>query len=230
MRVLVGCERSGVVRRAFRMLGHDAWSCDLEPADDEETVPDTHHIQGDVLDYAYDPLGDWDLAIFHPPCTHLACSGARYFAEKRKDGRQQAAIEFFMKCVNAPIPRIAVENPVGIMSTVYRKPDQVIQPYQFGHQESKATCLWLKGLPKLVPTKIMEPVWWKNPDGSDYKDAKGKRYSPTHFLMGRRQIARWANQTPSGQNKLGPSADRAAIRARTYEGIAEAMAEQWGKA
>jgi site-specific DNA-cytosine methylase len=138
------------------------------------------------------------MAIFHPPCTHLAVSGARYFAEKRADGRQQEAIDFFMMLANARIPRICIENPVGIMSTIWRKPDQIIQPWQFGHPESKKTCLWLKGLPKLVPTNIL-PM--------------------------RKQ---WENQTPSGQNKLGPSADRWKLRSRTYRGIAEAMAASWG--
>lgn len=168
------------------------------------------------------------MMIAFPPCTHLAVSGARYFKQKQADGRQQAAIDFFMTLANAPIERIAIENPVGIMSTKWRKPDQIIQPYEYGHLESKKTCLWLKNLPLLKPTKIMEPVWWKNPDGTDYRDSRGKRYSPTHYLMDRNQIARWANQTPSGQNKLGPSADRAKIRSRTYPGIAKAMAEQWG--
>lgn len=208
MKILVACEFSGVVRDAFAARGHDAWSCDLLP-----TERPGQHIQGDVLDI----LGDgWDMMIAHPPCTHLAVSGARYFAEKRADGRQQAAVDFFMRLVNAPIERVAVENPVCIMSTLYRKPDQIIQPYQFGHPESKKTCLWLRGLPMLTPTKMCEPTWWKNPDGTDYRDAKGKRYSPTHYLMGRKQVARWANQTPGGQNKLPPSPDRWKLRSVTY--------------
>jgi hypothetical protein len=139
----------------------------------------------------------WDLMIAHPPCTHLAVSGARYFAQKRADGRQQQGIDFFMALINAPIERIAVENPVGIMSSYYRKPDQIIQPWQFGHPESKATCLWLKGLPPLKPANILE------------------------------DMGRWDNQTPSGQNKLGPSEDRWKLRSITYHGIAQAMAEQW---
>lgn len=238
MRVLVACEFSGVVRRAFRDRGHDAWSCDLLPAEDNSEF----HIQDDAIETAYGL--QWDLMIAHPPCTHLAVSGARYFAQKRADGRQQAALDFVRQLLDAPVEKIALENPVSIISTHIRKPNQVIQPYQFGHPESKATCLWLKNLPPLVPTKVLEPEWAKNPDGTDFRDCKGKRYSPTHYFAGRmqrdngqlmliedarsQQKARWANQTPSGQNKLGPSPDRAKIRSRTYQGIAEAMAEQWG--
>jgi len=146
MRVLVACEFSGIVRDAFAKRGHDAWSCDLLPTEREG-----NHIQDDVLLH----LGDgWDLMIAHPPCTHLSASGARWFKNKQKE--QMEAIAFFMELVNAPIDRIAVENPVGIMSTVYRKPDQIIQPWQFGHGETKATCLWLKNLPLLKPTDIVE--------------------------------------------------------------------------
>ena len=143
MKVLVACEFSGIVRDAFKAKGHDAWSCDLLPTE----IPG-QHIQGDVLDILND---GWDLMIAHPPCTDLCSSGARWFAEKRKDGRQQESINFFMLLVIAPVEKIAVENPVGIMSTIYRKPDQIIQPWQFGHGETKATCLWLKNLPKLTP-------------------------------------------------------------------------------
>lgn len=220
MRVLVACEFSGVVREAFKAKGHYAMSCDLLPTE----IPGNHH-QGDIRDVLEAP---WDLVIAHPPCTHLAVSGAAFFAAKRADGRQQGGIDFFMIFTKLDhVAHVAIENPVGIMSTVWRKPDQIIQPYEHGHPESKKTCLWLKGLPKLVPSCIVPPLWYKNPDGTDYKDSKGKRYSPTHFLMGRTQLARWANQTPSGQNKLGPSPDRAKIRSRTYEGIAKAMAAQW---
>lgn len=150
MKVLVACEYSGAVRRAFRDCGHDAWSCDLLPAEDESE----HHFKCDVLSvFAHT---EWDLLIAHPPCTHLAVSGARWFPAKRADGSQQAAIDFFMALVNAPVHRIAVENPVCIMSRLYRKPDQIIQPWQFGHGEVKATCLWLKNLPMLTPTNIVE--------------------------------------------------------------------------
>ena len=148
MRVLVACEYSGAVRDAFIREGHDAMSCDLLPTD----VPGPHY-QGDVFDIAND---GWDLMIAFPPCTDLAVSGAKWFAIKQADGRQQASIEFFMMLARLEIPQIAIENPVGIMSTRWRKPDQIIQPWQFGHGETKATCLWLKGLPKLTPTNIVE--------------------------------------------------------------------------
>jgi hypothetical protein len=183
MRVLVACEYSGTVRDAFIARGHDAMSCDLLPTD----KPGPHY-QGDVFDIIND---GWDLMIAHPPCTHLAVSGARHFAAKIADGRQQEGIDFFMKLVNANIPKIAVENPISIMSTKYRKPDQIIQPWQFGHGETKATCLWLKDLPSLVPTNIVD---------------------------GREQRI----------HKLPPSKDRWKIRSATYQGIADAMAEQWG--
>jgi hypothetical protein len=188
MRVLVACEFTGTVRRAFRELGHDAWSCDILPAEDGGP-----HIQGDVRQV----LGDgWDLMIAHPPCTHLAVSGARHF--HRKQVEQAEALEFVRTLMDAPIPRIALENPVSVISSRIRKPDQIIQPYQFGHPESKKTCLWLKGLNPLQPTAVMQ------------------------------MRGRWENQTPSGQNKLGPSPDRWKIRSKTYPGIAHAMATQWG--
>lgn len=217
MKVLVACEFSGRIRDAFRKRGHDAISCDLLPT--ERPGP---HIQGDVLCVLDN---GWDLIIAHPPCAHIASSGAGHFEEKRKDGRQKKAIDFFMAFTKTKVARYCIENPVGIMSTVFRKPDQYIQPYQFGHPESKKTCLWLKGLPKLKPTKICEPEYYMV-DGVPYKDKKGKRYSKTHYYSGRMQ-ARWLNKTPSGQNKLSPSPDRAKIRSITYQGIADAMAEQW---
>ena len=146
MKVLVACEYSGTVRDAFLRAGHDAASCDLLPTDSPGP-----HIQGNVLDL----LGDgFDLIIAHPPCTHLAVSGARWFKDKQTE--QAEAIEFFMSLANAPIPRIAIENPVCIMSTKWRKPDQIVQPWQFGHGETKATCLWLKGLPLLTPTDVVD--------------------------------------------------------------------------
>lgn len=193
MKILVACEFSGRVREAFKAQGHDAWSCDLLPTE----IPG-QHIQGDVLEILNK---GWDLMIGHPPCTHLAVSGARYFAQKRADGTQQAAIDFFMALVEAPIPRIAVENPVCIMSRLYRKPDQIIQPHQFGHPESKATCLWLKGLPLLIPTNVLPLP----------------------------ESGRWSNQTASGQNRLTPSLDRWKQRSTTYQGIADAMAHQWSE-
>lgn len=148
MRVLVACEYSGVVRNAFIRAGHEAMSCDLLPTDSPGP-----HYQGDVRDVLDYP---WDLMIAHPPCTHLSVSGARHFGAKRMDGRQQSAVSFFMTLANSDIPRVAIENPVCIMSSLWRKPDQVIQPWQFGHGETKATCLWLKGLSPLVPTDIVK--------------------------------------------------------------------------
>jgi len=197
MRVLVGCEFSGIVRDAFLRRGHDAWSCDLLPT--ESPGP---HIQGDVLEILED---GWDMAIFHPPCTYLCSSGLHW--NHRVPGRDALTHEAMMFVFNLMgegsiphgIPRIALENPVGRIGTAYRKSDQIIQPWQFGHPESKSTCLWLKGLPLLIPTNIL-PL-----------PASG----------------RWANQTPSGQNKLGRSPDRAKIRSLTYTGIGDAMAEQW---
>lgn len=187
MRVLIGCERSGIVRDAFRALGHDAYSCDVLDAE----TPSPYHIKGDVLDHLND---GYDLAGFHPNCQNLAVSGARYFSQKKDV--QERDLEFVRKLLNANIPRIYLENPVGVISSRIRKPDQIIQPWMFGEDASKTTCLWLKNLPLLKPTNII----------------KKERY---------------ANQTPSGQNKLGPSKDRAYLRARTYPGIAQAMANQW---
>jgi hypothetical protein len=197
MRVLIACEFSGVVREAFRKRGHEAVSCDLLPAEDNSP----HHIQGDVLPVL---LEGWDLMIAHPPCTYLCSSGLHW--NKRRPGRAaktEEALQFVRELLNAPIDRIAIENPIGCISSRIRKPDQTIQPHQYGHDASKSTCLWLKQLPPLQPTKYIQP-----------RIVKGKK--------------RWANQTDSGQNKLGPSDDRWAERSRTYEGIAEAMAEQWG--
>lgn len=148
MRVLIACEFSGVVRNAFRARGHDAWSCDLLPSESWG-----QHLEDDALLVAK-YAGTWDLMIAHPPCTHLAVSGARWFKEKRPE--QEAALDFVRRLLDAPIPRIALENPISIISSRIRKPDQIIQPWQFGHGETKATCLWLKNLPKLIPTKIVE--------------------------------------------------------------------------
>ena len=209
MRVLVACEESQTVMKEFRKLGHEAYSCDIEPCSGD--MP-KYHLQDDVLLYLdgrWVDMGDgvllvrepWDLIIAHPPCTHISVSGARYFKEKQADGRQQKAIDFFMEFANAKCDFIAIENPVGIMSTKWRKPDQIIQPWQFGHPESKKTCLWLKGLPLLKPTNILPLP----------------------------ECGYWENQTPSGQNKLGPSPDRAKIRSKTYQGVAEAMAIQWSR-
>ena len=193
MRILIACEESQAVCKEFRKLGHKAYSCDILPCSGGHPE---WHIQDDVLKH----LMDWDMMIAFPPCTHLAVSGARYFKEKQADGRQQRAVDFFMSIANAPCKIIAIENPVGVMSTRWRKPDQIIQPWQFGHPESKKTCLWLKGLPLLKPTKVLELP----------------------------ESGYWENQTPSGQNKLGPSPERSKLRARSYEGVGKAMAEQWG--
>jgi len=183
MKILVACEYSGRVRDAFLAKGHDAISCDILPTD----VTGTHY-QGDVFDIIND---GFDMMIAHPPCTHLAVSGARHFAEKRADGRQQVAIDFFMALANCSIPLKAIENPVCIMSSIWRKPDQIIQPWMFGHGETKATCLWLQGLPLLQPTNIV-----------DGREARIHRMAP------------------------GPN--RAKERSMTYQGIADAMADQWG--
>ena len=184
MKVLIACEYSGVVRDSFLRGGHEAMSCDIL-----ETESPGPHYKGDLFDVIDYP---WDLAIFHPPCTHLSVSGSRHFAEKKMDGRQQAAVSFFMRIVrqSAHIPKVAIENPVCIMSSLYRKPDQIIQPWQFGHGETKATCLWLKGLPLLTPTEIVEG-----------------REARIH--------------------RMPPSADRWKERSRTYQGIADAMVNQW---
>lgn len=147
LRILIGCEYSGIVRDAFRKHGHDAWSCDLLPCETDAT----HHIQADLLTVIDQ---GWDMAIFHPPCTHLAVSGARWFKDKRRE--QEEAIEFVKQLMAAPIKRWALENPVSILSSRIRKPDQVIQPWQHGHGETKATCLWLKNLPKLTPSAIVQ--------------------------------------------------------------------------
>lgn len=185
MRVLVACEYSGTVRDAFRARGFDAWSCDILP-----TEADTRwHIQGDALEAIRDQ--HWDLLISHPPCTHLAVSGARHFAAKIADGRQQQALDFVRALLDAPVKHIALENPVSVISSKIRRPDQTIQPWQFGHGETKATCLWLKNLPRLKPTNIVEG-----------REARIHRMPP------------------------GP--DRWKERSRTYQGIADAMAAQWG--
>lgn len=182
IKVLIACEFSGTVRDAFTSQGHEAWSCDFLPSE----TPGNHY-QGDVRDMLAE---QWDLLIAHPPCTHLAVSGARWFKEKVQE--QAEALEFVKTLLSAPVPRIALENPVSIISSRIRKPDQIIQPWMFGHGETKATCLWLKGLPKLEPTNIVEG-----------------REARIH--------------------KMPPSPERWKERSRTFKGIAEAMARQWGQ-
>lgn len=194
MRVLIACEYSGTVRDAFLRLGHDAMSCDLLPT--ESKGP---HYQGDVRDVIED---GWDLMVAHPPCTYLCSSGLHWNKRRPERAAQtEEALAFVQYLLNAPIPRIALENPIGCISTRVRKPTQTIQPWQFGHPESKSTCLWLKGLKPLMPTNILSLP----------------------------ESGRWENQTASGQNKLSPSPDRWKIRSATYLGIADAMAQQWGK-
>lgn len=189
MRVLIACEYSGRVREAFRAMGDDAWSCDLFE-DAEDGSP--YHLKGDAAEIAYS--GKWDMMVGHPPCTHLAVSGARHFEEKKKDGRQQEAIDFFMTLAKAPIPRIAIENPVCIMSGIWREPDQTIQPWQFGHGETKATCLWLKGLPLLIPTKIVsgrEPRVHMMPPGPN----RWKERSRTYEGIAQAMAKQWSGYT-----------------------------------
>ena len=218
MRVLVACEESQEVCKAFRERGHEAFSCDIQECSGGHPE---WHIQGDCLPLlngncsfttmdgrTHEQGGRWDLIIAHPPCTDLAVSGARWFPEKQKDFRQQKACVFFMYFALAHCDRIAVENPIGIMSTIYRKPDQIINPWQFGHPESKKTCLWLKGIPKLKPTNVLDLP----------------------------ESGVWQNQTKDGQNKLIVDGRwisfndprTAKERSKTYPGIARAMAEQWG--
>lgn len=204
MKVLVACEFSGIVRDAFIARGHDAISCDLLPT--EKPGP---HYQGDVLEILDN---GWDMMIAHPPCTHLAVSGARWFKEKRADGRMQQGIDFFMQLIKAPVPRIAVENPIGVLSKVYRKPDQIIQPFWFGDSVQKSTCLWLKNLCCLIPTKIVDR-------GLIYVDPRGNKYGRAHTLRAKRAY--------SPLMLLPRTEERWKIRSRTFPGIAAAMAEQW---
>ena len=192
MKILVACEYSGVVRRAFDVLGHDVISCDLLPSDDNSP----YHYQGDVRDLL---VQSWDLMVAHPPCTDIAVSGAAWFREKIADGRQQRALNFVQLLMDADIPKIAIENPISVISSKIRKPDQIVQPYMFGHLETKATCLWLKGLPKLTPTTDLKAETMALPERERMR---------LHYLP--------------------PSPDRGKIRSRTFQGIADAMAEQWG--
>lgn len=213
MKVLAACEESQRVCTEFRRLGHEAYSCDIEACSGGHPE---WHIQSDVLPLLngscsfwtldgveHSILGKWDVIIAFPPCTHLAVSGARYFAEKQKDGRQQQGIAFFMEFIHAGCEKIAIENPVGVMSSRYRKPDQIIQPYEFGHAERKRTCLWLKGLPPLVPTDIVKPE--------------------LHICRNGVVDSKWHYDTYNL-----PPKERAKERSKTFPGIAKAMAEQWG--
>lgn len=231
MRVLIACEYSGTVRDAFLARGHDAMSCDLLPTD----VPGPHY-QGDVRDV----LGEgWDLMIAHPPCTYLTIAAEWAYKDvqtkrikpgtligaARRQAREEA-IAFVMMLANADIPRIAIENPVGVLSSRWRKPSQTVQPWQFGHDASKATCLWLKGLAPLLPTREVQPRYVCCGIPLDV-EAVGMR-GCANCGGDKAARPRWGNQTDSGQNKLPPTADRWKLRSTTYAGIAEAMAEQWG--
>ena len=197
MKILIACEESQAVCKAFRAKGHEAYSCDILPASGGHPE---WHLQQDII-----PLlnQEWGMIIAFPPCTHLAVSGAAWFEEKRKDGRQQEGIDFFMLFTNLKCPKVVIENPVGIMSTHYRKPDQIIQPYEFGEPFSKKTCLWIKGLPKLVGTELVD---------------KGERVT---FASGK-SMPKWY----SDAFRLSPK-ERSIARSKTFQGIANAMADQW---
>jgi len=195
MKVLIACEYSGIVRDAFAAKGHDAWSCDILP-----TESPGNHFQGDVLEHLDK---GWDLMIAHPPCTHLAVSGARWFTEGKKPwSLQEEALDFVRKLLAAPIDKIALENPVSVISTKIRKPNQIIQPFEYGHDVTKRTCLWLKNLPNLKPTKIVKP---------DIVLVNGKKMSRMHY-----------------ESFKLPSKERSKVRSKFYTGIAQAMAYQWG--
>lgn len=196
MKVLIACEHSGVVRDQFLLMGHDAMSCDILPSDSPGP-----HYQGDVREILRQ---GWDLMIAHPPCTYLSVSGMHWTTRGLRDTKlTEDALDFVRTLMDAPIEKIAIENPISVISSKIRKPDQIIQPYQFGHDASKKTCLWLKNLPNLIGTEYIHP-----------RVVDGKN--------------RWSNQTDSGQNKLSPSDDRWKLRSQTFIGIAEAMAKQWG--
>ena len=205
MKILVGCEESQAVTKELRKLGHEAYSCDILPCSGE--FPE-YHIQGDITEQLNK---GWDMLIAFPPCTDLAVSGARHFPQKIADGRQQQGIDFFMAMINAPIPKIAVENPIGIMSTKYRKPDQIIHPWMFGDKASKSTCLWLKGLPKLVPTDIVD---------------KGEFIEFTSKKGVKKRQAKWYFDALKNAKT---NAERSTLRSKTFQGIAKAMATQWTK-
>lgn len=231
MKVLIACEESQAVTKEFRRLGHEAYSCDILPCSGGHTE---WHFQGDVFEIlnglykckcgnlfeygcgkygccSVSKLIEWDLMIAFPPCTDLAMSGAKHFEQKRKDGRQQKSIKFFLDLANAPINKVAIENPIGIMSNEFRKPDQIINPYDFGDPARKPTCLWIKNLPKLKATNLGDaPLFGEFLDKGEFHKTKSGKVLP-----------KWYN--------LPPSEDRAKIRSKTFKGIAKAMAEQWGK-
>ena len=207
MKILVACEESQIVTKEFRKRGHEAYSCDIIECSGGEPE---WHIKDDVLKIIND---DWDMMIAFPPCTHLAVSGAAWFEEKRKDGRQQEGIDFFMDIINAPIEKIAVENPIGIMSSIYREPDQIIQPYYFGDEFQKTTCLWLKNMSKL----------WHNDKPNLFGDPV-THVDPGEFVIyeGGKKMPKWY----ADAFKLSPE-ERSKERSKTFPGIAKAMGKQW---
>lgn len=228
-RAIIGMETSGQVRNRLRAMGIDAWSVDILPSVDNSP----YHVQGDVFEFLKDCNFMWDLGIFHPTCTYLTCSAEWAYKEpdyerypsvgyhqkvksdtltgkERLEARHKAFNDFMACMKTAKVDRVAVENPIGIVSSWFRKPDQIIQPYWFGEDASKATCIWKRGLPDLVPTERVI--------GRFVVDKKTGKY-----------VERWSNQTDSGQNRLGPSEDRWSVRSKTYDGVAAAMADQWGK-
>jgi hypothetical protein len=205
MKILIACEESQAVTIQFRNLGFEAFSCDIQ---DESGGFPQWHIKGDVLEVINK---GWDCMVAFPPCTDLAMSGAKHFEQKRKDGRQQKSIQFFMQLVNAPVTFIAIENPIGVMSSFYKKPDQIINPFDFGDAAKKPTCLWLKNLPKLKSTNLGDaPLFGQTLDKGEFHTTKGGKTLP-----------KWYN--------LPPSKNRAKIRSKTFPGIALAMATQWGE-
>lgn len=202
LRILVGCEESQAVTIELRKLGHEAYSCDIQECSGGHPE---WHFQQDIFEVINQ---GWDIGIFFPPCTDLAVSGAAHFERKKQDGTQQKSIEFFMSLANCNIPRIAIENPIGIMSSIYRKPNQIVQPYFFGDTYKKSTCLWLKGLPNLEPTNIVDPVF------IEYNSKKTKSGKSKYSFMG---------QTSTSNNNIKAKK----LRSKTPEGLAKAMAEQW---
>jgi hypothetical protein len=226
MRILVACESSGVVRESFRALGHDAWSCDLQDADDNSEF----HIVGDAVETAYG--SNWDMMIAHPPCTYLAVSGMHWTTRGLRDPQlTEDALNFVQTLMDAPIEKICIENPVSVISTRIRTPDQCIQPWMFGHDASKKTCLWLKNLQplKIDTAQVAPPRGWVvgKAVGDGWHSQKKDGVIFSRPVDGEVRML-WGNQTPTGQNKLGPSTDRWKNRSKTYTGIAMNMASQWG--
>lgn len=224
MRILLACEESQAVCIEMRKLGHEAFSCDLEPCSGGHPE---WHLQQDVTELLKQK---WDMIIAFPPCTYLTNANSYMSRGCSKYTKEEAvvlrknAVDFFMLFVNADCDKIAIENPIGVMNKYYRKPDQVIQPYFFGHPESKSTCLWLKGLPLLKSTEIAEFTHYRCKCGNVFEEKYGK-----YGCCGSASKIRWKNQSPTGQNNIPPGIDQAKIRSKTYPGIAKAMAEQWTK-